>query len=86
MINEIITKFQTFRKHLFGLFRYRAASTMDLIDAASAEINATSIVKLSLSDLFRRKYSSITDVLDSLFRSDLKKNSTKEDSSLCKRI
>jgi hypothetical protein len=79
MINEIITKFQTFRKRLFGLFRYRAASTMDLIDAVSAETNATSIVKFSLSDLFRRKYSSITDVLDSLFRSDLKKSPTRED-------
>jgi uncharacterized coiled-coil DUF342 family protein len=79
MINEIITKFQSFRNHLFELFQYRADATMDLIDAVSAEINTTSIVKLSLSDLFRRKYSSITDVLDSLFRLNLKKAPTKEE-------
>lgn len=52
---------------------------MDLIDAVSAETNTTSIVKLSLSNLFRRKYSSLTDALDSLFRSDLKKAPTRED-------
>ena len=52
---------------------------MDLIDTVSAETDANSIVKLSLSDLFRRKYSSITDVLDSLFRSDLKRPVTKEE-------
>ncbi len=79
MINPIVTKFQTFRNRLFGIFQYRACATMDLIDAVSAATNATSIVKISLSDLFRRTYSSITDVLDCLFRSDLKKLPTKED-------
>lgn len=45
---------------------------MDLIDTVSAETTADSIIKLSLSDLFRRKYSSLTDVLSSLFRTNLK--------------
>ena len=52
---------------------------MDLIDTVAAETNATSIVKFSLSDLFRRKYSSLTDVLDSLFRTNLKLKPTKEE-------
>lgn len=52
---------------------------MDLIDTVAAEANASSIVKLSLSDLFRRKYSSLTDVLSSLFRTNLKKALTPEE-------
>lgn len=79
MITNIVSKFQSFRNRLFQLFPYRRSATMDLIDAVSAEANANSIIKLSLSDLFRRKYSSITDVLDSLFRSDLKRASTQEE-------
>ncbi len=72
MIDSTIPRFQHFRNQLFQLFPYRAGATMDLIDAVSAEIRADSIVKLSLSDLFRRKYSSLTDVLNSLFRTNLK--------------
>jgi len=68
----IVSKFQSFRNRLFNLFPYRAGATLDLIDAVAAETNADSVVKLSLSDLFRRKYSSITDALDSLFRTNLK--------------
>ena len=52
---------------------------MDLIDAVSANTTADSVVKLSLSDLFRRKYSSLTDVLSSLFRTNLKIPPTIED-------
>jgi hypothetical protein len=76
MIETIVTNFQSFRKHLFQLFRYRAGATLDLIDAVAATINSDSIVKFSLSQLFRRKYSSITDVLNSLFRIDLKRTPT----------
>ena len=79
MIETIISKFQTFRNRLFTLFPYRAGATMDLIDTVAAEANASSIVKLSLSDLFRRKYSSLTDVLSSLFRTNLKKALTPEE-------
>lgn len=52
---------------------------MDLVDAVSAETAADSVVKLSLSDLFRRKYSSLTDVLSSLFRTNLKMPPTIEE-------
>ncbi len=72
MIETIVSKFQSFRNRLFQLFHYRAGATMDLIDTVSATITADSVVKLSLSGLFRRKYSSLTDVLSSLFRTNLK--------------
>ena len=79
MIESIVSKFQTFCNNLFQLFQYRAGATMDLIDTVSANTTADSVVKLSLSDLFRRKYSSLTDVLSSLFRSDLKAPPTVEE-------
>ena len=79
MIEAILSKFQSFRNRLFELILYRAGATMDLIDAVSAETNANSVVKLSLSDLFRRKYSSLTDVLSSLFRVDLKQAPTSKE-------
>lgn len=73
MIETIVSKFQSFRNHLFRLFFYRAGATMDLIDTVAAEGPADSVVKLSLSSLFRRKYSSLTDVLNSMFRVNLKR-------------
>lgn len=79
MINIIVAQFQTFRHRLFQLFPYRAGATMDLIDAVSAMTTADSVVKLSLSDLFRRTYSSLTDVLSSLFRTNLKTQPTDQD-------
>jgi len=79
MIDPIVSKFQSFRNRLFQLFTYRSGATLDLIDATAAETSASSIVKFSLSDLFRRKYSSLTDVLSCLFRSNLKKTLTSEE-------
>ena len=81
MISTILANFESFRHGLFALFPYRRSATFDLIDAVSAEPSSSSIVKLSLSEFFRRGYSSITDVLSSLFRSDLKKIPTEEDIS-----
>lgn len=78
MIDTILSKFQSFRNRLFQLFHYRAGATMDLIDTLSAT-TADSIVKLSLSHLFRRKYSSLTDVLSSVFRTNLKMEPTVEE-------
>lgn len=51
---------------------------MDLIDTISAT-PVDSVVKLSLSHLFRRKYSSLTDVLSSLFRTHSKEIPTIEE-------
>jgi len=67
MIESIVSKVRQFRNHLFELFKFRADATMDLIDAIAGS-HYDSVVKTSLSSLFRRKYSSITDVLDNLFR------------------
>ena len=72
MITTIVSKFQWFRNRLFQLFEYRAGATMDLIDALAATATTDSVVKLSLSSLFARTYSSLTDVLSSLFRTNLK--------------
>jgi DDE superfamily endonuclease len=79
MIETIVSKFQWFRKRLFRLFSYRAGATMDLIDALAATPTTDSVVKLSLSNLFGRTYSSITDVLSSLFRANLKIPPTDEE-------
>ena len=51
---------------------------MDLIDTLAATA-VDSVVKLSLSSLFRRKYSSLTDVLSSLFRTNLNAALTTEE-------
>ena len=72
MTTTIVSKFQWFRNRLFLLFHYRAGATMDLIDALAATPTKDSVVKLSLSSLFGRTYSSLTDVLSSLFRINLK--------------
>jgi hypothetical protein len=40
---------------------------MDLIDALSANTQATSVVQLSLSPLFQRKYASVHDAIDNFF-------------------
>jgi hypothetical protein len=81
MIGSIVSKFQCFRNRLFQLFDYRAGATMDLIDALAATPTTDSVVKLSLSHLFGRTYSSLTDVLSSLFRANLKVLPTDEERS-----
>ncbi|MBA3603773.1 MAG: hypothetical protein H0W50_09075, partial [Parachlamydiaceae bacterium] len=86
MTNLILNSFRHFRQKLFNLFTYRSDSTMDLIDTIAGQTTKESSVKLSLSRLFRRGYSSITDVVDNLFRQkaeinpdpeELKKEQTK---------
>lgn len=78
MIESIVTKTQHFRNRLFGLFRFRADATMDLIDAVAGP-NHDSVVKVSLSPLFRRQYPSITDVVDNMFRRKAEKNPSEEE-------
>jgi hypothetical protein len=79
MITTIVSKFQWFRNRLFRLLDYRAGATIDLIDALAATPMTDSIVKLSLSSLFGRTYSSLTDVLSCLFRTNLKTSPTDEE-------
>jgi len=73
MIESIVPKVQHFRNRLFHFFKYRADATMDLIDVLAGP-NRESVVKLSLSQLFRRTYCSITDVIDNTFRRKAEQN------------
>jgi hypothetical protein len=78
MIKSILAKVQHFRNRLFRLFRFRADATMDLIDAMAGP-NHESVVKASLSPLFRRKYSSITDAADNMFRHKAEENPSEQE-------
>lgn len=79
MTNQIVERLQNFRNKLFDLFVYRADSTMDLIDAIAGQTVKESAVKISLCNLFRRKYSSITDVVDNMFRRKANTNPTPDE-------
>lgn len=68
MTSMSIDYVRNFRNKLYNLFKYRADSTMDLIDSLAGQTSKESPVKLSLNCLFRRSYSSITDAVDNLFR------------------
>jgi hypothetical protein len=74
MTNSIVGNFHAFRNKIYNFFKYRADSTLDLIDSIAGQQSKESTVKLSLSNLFRRKYSSLTDVVDNLFRREANTN------------
>lgn len=78
MIDSSVNKIQHFRNRLFRLFKFRADATMDFIDALAGSARE-SVVKISLSDLFRRTYSSITDVIDNMFRREAEQNPNEHD-------
>ena len=79
MTSAIIEQVCNFRNSLFNLFSYRRDSSMDLIDAIAGQPSKDSTVKVSLSNLFRRGYSSITDVVDNFFRTEAEVNPKPED-------
>ncbi|MDH7487670.1 MAG: DDE endonuclease, partial [Anaerolineae bacterium] len=62
---KTISQLQQFREELHQLLPARADALLDLLDALSGSPNARSVVELSLSPLFRREYSSISDAIDS---------------------
>lgn len=68
MKNSILEQFHNFRNEIYKFFTYRSDSTLDCIDAIAGQQSKESAVKISLSKLFRRTYSSLTDVVDNLFR------------------
>ena len=78
MIESIVPKVQDFRNRLCRLFKFRSDSTMDLIDAVAGPSHE-SVVKASLSPLFRRQYPSITDVVDNMFRRKAEKNPSEQE-------
>jgi hypothetical protein len=61
---QTISQLQHFRQELYQLLPTRPDTLLDLVDALSGSPNARSVVELSLSPLFRRQYSSITDAID----------------------
>jgi hypothetical protein len=79
MTLQILEKFKIFRKSLFARFTYRADATFELIDGIAGQTQKESAVKVSLSKLFRRRYSSITEAVDNLFRTDSKAIPTEQE-------
>jgi len=63
MLSVIVNKFKSFRDHIFSCFSFRADATMELLDSLSGNIDATSVVQLSLSSIFRRGYGSVRDAI-----------------------
>lgn len=65
---ETISQLQLFREELYQLLTARPDALLDLLDALSSSPNARSVVELSLSPLFRREYSSVSDAIDNFFQ------------------
>ena len=65
---QTISQLQQFRLGLYQLLPSRPDTLLDLLDALSGSPNVRSVVELSLSPLFRREYSSITDAIDEFFQ------------------
>jgi hypothetical protein len=63
-----ISQLQQFREELYQLLPARPDALLDLLDALSSSPNARSVVELSLSPLFRREYSSVSDAIDNFFQ------------------
>ncbi len=63
MLESIVTKFKTFREQLFSCLTYRADATMNLVDSLSGNIDAQSVVQLSLNPAFDRRYGSVRDAI-----------------------
>jgi hypothetical protein len=63
MLTAIVNNIKKFRDKIFSCFSFRRHATMELIDALSGNVNATSVVALSENPVFTRSYSSIHDVI-----------------------
>lgn len=70
MQNTIFKPLQQFRQALYFIIPKRRDSTMDLLDALSSNVQANSVVSLSLNNLFRRTYNSVRDVIQNFFYRD----------------
>lgn len=67
MINLSIPIIREFRNKVFNLFHRRADATMELVDAIAENGAVRSSMAVSLSNVFRRQYPSITDAVDNFF-------------------
>lgn len=63
MLQPILTKLKNFREKLFSCLTYRADASMGLIDALSGNIDAQSVVQLSLNPAFKHNYGSICSAI-----------------------
>ncbi len=57
--SQNIQKFQTWRNQLYDALNSRRESVIELIDALSSNLQALSVVELSLNPLFQRNYNSL---------------------------
>lgn len=65
---EAISQLQRWREELYHLLPARRDALLDLLDALCGSPYARSVIELSLSPLFRRGYSSVTDAIAAFFQ------------------
>ena len=70
LLATIVNQFKKFREQIFNCFSNRADATMELLDATSGNLNARSVVELSLNSAFRRKYGSIRDAIENFHKDE----------------
>ena len=63
-MDDSVTRFQEYRERLYGLLKYRADATFNLLDSLSGRQSAQSVVELSLEAPFERRHSSLYDAID----------------------
>jgi uncharacterized membrane-anchored protein YhcB (DUF1043 family) len=66
-LQQAIAQLEQFRQDLYQFFSKRADTLKDLVDALAGNTAARSPAELSLSQLFRRQYSSVYDGIENLF-------------------
>ena len=73
-MSELEIRIKNFRENLYYLFPQRKDAILNLLDAISADADKyNSVVQLSKSEFFKRKYSSITDAINALKEADFAK-------------
>ena len=63
-------RLRKYRQAVYESMERRADALLDLMDALSSNEKAKSVVELSLSNLYRREYSSITDSLSEMLKGE----------------
>ena len=58
-LNQLFPNFGTWRSQLYQFLGSRRSSVMELLDSLSSNLEASSVVELSLNPLFRRDYNSL---------------------------
>jgi hypothetical protein len=79
MANLNIQKLINFRNRIIVLFNHSKQALISVIDAIAAPKNGDSVVKMSLSSLFSRHYTSIFQAIRDLFRKKSKNGDGEQD-------